>query len=188
MTSMAWWNVCSGTDLCGNGWLGEGLPDRCDRRVFRCAHNRTCEPVRCAHESARLPRLDVPSNTCANKGTIPPQTTISSCGRRESGHNNKYKENLREQKPTVVYSHERLLRWTGIGKTYRYNDGVVKRFCSLSLVRKARFGGPSRLSEALFDRIPEQYASVRSVVRWLGGACACCSPFPKLVTLGGALA
>ena len=81
-------------------------------------------------------------------------------------------KNLREQKPTVVYSHERLLRWTGIGKTYRYNDGVVKRFCSLSLVRKARFGGPSRLFGHLFARIPKQIGQCASSGP-VAGRCVC---------------
>ena len=34
-----------------------------------------------------------------------------------------------------------LLRWTGIGKTYRYNDDVVQRFCSGWTWKGTRFGG-----------------------------------------------
>ena len=32
-----------------------------------------------------------------------------------------------------MYGHERLLRWTGIGKTYRYDDDVVQRSAQVNL-------------------------------------------------------
>lgn len=107
--------VRSGAGLCAYGLLDAVTLPWCDRRVLRCAHNRTRGPVRCAQNVAGWRRRGVPSNTCAKNQTNPCDAVYPGCGACESEHNSNYKENLTEQKPTVVYSHERLFRWTGIG-------------------------------------------------------------------------
>ena len=40
-----------------------------------------------------------------------------------------------------MYGHEGLLRWTGNGKTYRYDDEVVQRSAQDGLAGKTRSGG-----------------------------------------------
>ena len=40
-----------------------------------------------------------------------------------------------------MYGHKGLLRWTGIGKTYRYNDDVVLRFHRVELGERPASAG-----------------------------------------------